>query len=77
VSVAAGMFWILLSLGFGLILVQYVAGGARLQLFDGPVSSGSVLMGSAQVAAFFTAMVICFAIGAGLCAHGLVSNRQD
>jgi hypothetical protein len=74
--VTGGIFWFLFSLGFGFMLVQYVRGDAGLQFFGGPVSSGSVLLGLAHVAGFIAAIVICFAIGAGLCAHGLVLERK-
>ena len=76
IFVVGGMFWLLFSLGFGFILIQYVADGAGLQLFGGPVSSGSVLVGLAHVTGFAAAVVICFAIGAGFCAHGLISDRE-
>jgi membrane protein implicated in regulation of membrane protease activity len=74
--VVGGALWFLFSLGFGLILVDYITGGAGLQFFGGPVSSGSVLLGLAHLTGFAAAIVICFAIGAGLCARGLVSHRE-
>lgn len=73
--VVGGMLWFLFALGFGLILVAYVTGGAGLQIFGGLISSGSVLLGLVHVTGFVAAIVICFAIGAGLCAHGLVSKK--
>ena len=74
--VVGGIFWLLFSLGFGLILVDYLAGGAGLQFVGGPVSSGSVLLGLVHFTGFVTAVVICFAVGAALCARGLVSHRE-
>jgi hypothetical protein len=46
-----------------------------LQFFGPPVSSGSILLGLVHVVGFATAVVLCFAIGAGLCARGIV--RED
>jgi hypothetical protein len=76
IYVVGGVFWLLFSLGFGLILVDYIAGGAGLQVFAGPVSSGSVLLGLVHLTGLVVAIIICFAIGAGLCARGLVSYRE-
>jgi len=76
VYVVGGIFWFLFSLGFGLILVDYIAGGAGLQFFGGPVSSGSVLLGLVHLTGFVAGILICFAIGAGLCARGLVSHPE-
>lgn len=77
IYVVGGVFWFLFSLGFGLILVNYIGGGAGLQLFGGPVSSSSVLLGLVHLTGFVTAIFICFAIGAGLCARALVSDREQ
>ena len=73
--VVGGVLWLLFSLGFGFILIDYVAGGAGLQFLGGPVSSGSVWLGIAHVTGFVAAIVSCFAIGAWLCARGLISYR--
>lgn len=75
IYVVGGMLWFLVSLGFGFILMRYVEGGAGLQFFGGPVSSGSVMLGLAHVTGFIVAAIICFAIGAVWCAHGLVLDR--
>ena len=76
ICVVGGIFWFLFSLGFGLVLIDYVARGAGLQFF-GPLSSSSVLVGLVHLTGFVTAIIICFAIGAGLCARGLVSDREQ
>lgn len=82
IYVVGGIFWFLFSVGFGFFLVDYIAGGAGLQLLGGPVflggpvSSGSVLLGLVHVIGFVTAIVICFAIGASMCARALVSDRE-
>src|SRR6185369_13137726 len=70
--VVAGFIWMAFSAGIGLILFQYVAGGAGLQMFDlCPVSSGTILFGMVHVVGFFAGAGLCFVIGAGLCAYGL------
>ncbi len=74
--VLGGLLWFLFSLGFGYLLVEYIAQGAGLQFFGPPVSSGSVLLGLVPVTGFVAASVICFAIGAGLCAHGIVPRER-
>ena len=76
IFLTGGALWLLFSVGFGVILVKYVAEGAGLMFFGGPVSSGSVVLGLAHVTGFAMAILICFAIGAGLCARGIVSDRK-
>jgi hypothetical protein len=71
-----GLLWFLFSLGFGFLLVLYVAQGAGLQFFGPPVSSGSVLIGLVHLTGFVTASVLCFVIGAGLCAHAVIPDRR-
>jgi hypothetical protein len=71
-----GMLWFGFALGFGVFLVQYLFGGAGLQFFGGPPSSGSALLGLAHLVGLCTAILICFAIGAGLCARGMVDNQE-
>jgi hypothetical protein len=74
--VIGGSFWFLVAAGFCFFLFDYVNGGAGLQIFRGPVNSGSVLLGLVHVTGFGAAIVICFAIGAGLCARGLIAHRE-
>lgn len=71
-----GACWFLFALGFGVLLVQYVAGGAGLQFFGPPVSSGSIFVGLVHVTGLCVAVVLCFAIGAGLCARGIVRDAD-
>jgi hypothetical protein len=68
--------WILFALGFAAFLVHYIAQGAGLQFFLLPVSSGSALLGLVHVIGFVAAIVLCFTIGAILCAHAIV-RRKD
>lgn len=68
-----GLLWLGFALGFAALLVAYIARGAGLQFFGGPVISGSVLLGLVHLVGLGTAMLICFAIGAGLCARGIVN----
>jgi hypothetical protein len=74
--VIGGVLGVLCSVGFGLFLVRYVREGAGSQCFGGPISPGSVVLGLVHVTGFVAAIVICFMIGAGLCARGLVSDRE-
>ncbi len=71
VLVAAGLCWIAVALGIGLLLFQYVAGGAGLHVFGffGP-SSLTVSIGLAHVVGFAAAGWLSFVIGVGLCAYG-------
>ena len=71
-----GMLWLCFALGFGVFLVQYIGGGAGLQFFGGPISSGSVLLGLVHVVGFGAAILLCFAIGVGLCARGVVGEMD-
>ena len=72
-----GVLWLGFALGFGAFLVQYIGGGAGLQFFGGPVSSGSVLLGLVHLIGFGTAMLLCFAVGIGFCARAVVSEKGD
>lgn len=67
-----GAFWFLFALGFAALLVQYIADGAGLEFFGPSVSSGSILLGLVNVVGLCTAIILCFAIGAGLCARAIV-----
>ena len=67
-----GTCWIASALVFGSLLLQYVTQGAGLQFLLFPLSSGSVLFGLVHVVGLMTAVALCFAVGTGLCAHGLV-----
>src|SRR6185312_14130488 len=69
-----GMLWLCFAVGIGVFLVQYIGGGAGLQFFGGPVSSGSVLLGLVHVVGFGAAILLCFAIGVGLCANGIAGD---
>jgi len=71
--VAAGFCWLMAAVGFGFFLFQYLAEGAGLQVFGFfGVSSLTVLVGLAHFIGFVAAAFLCFVIGVGLCAHGLV-----
>ena len=69
--------------GFALVLLGYITGGSGLQIvglpvpfFGEPASSGSILIGLVHVVGFATAAFSCFAVGAGFCAHAIVSDRH-
>ena len=74
--VFAGICWFVFALGFGALLVSYIAQGAGLQFYIPMVSSGSVLLGLVHVTGLFTASLLCFVIGCGLCAHGLAPKSR-
>jgi hypothetical protein len=67
-----GLMWFAFALGFGFLLLQYLAGGAGYQFFAPLAFSGSVLLGLAHFTGLCTAMLICFAVGAGLCSRAMV-----
>jgi uncharacterized membrane protein YraQ (UPF0718 family) len=71
-----GILWLCFALGFAAFLMQYVSHDAGLQFFGGAPSSGSVLLGLAHLVGFATAILICFAVGVGLFAKGIV-DRKD
>jgi hypothetical protein len=73
--IIGGMFWLLFALGFGFFLVQYVGGGAGLQFFGPIFSSETVLLGLAHVTGIVMTSFLCFAIGVGLCVHGIVPKK--
>ena len=79
VLVLAGIAWFAVALGCGFVLLQYLAEGAGLQVFGFSlgVSSTGVLIGLARVVGFAAAATLSFAIGAGLCAHGLVPAPNE
>ena len=72
--VVVGLGWILMAIFTGLILFEYLVGGAGLQVFGFffAVSSTTILMGLVHFVGFAAAAFLCFVIGVGLCAHGLV-----
>ena len=67
-----GISWIAAAFVFGLFLLQYLAQGAGLQFFPLVFSSGSVLVGLMHGVGFVSATVLCFVVGVGMCAHGVV-----
>ena len=73
----AGACWVLLALGFGIFLLEYIRQGAGLQCFGWMFSSGSVLIGLVHVVGFVIAAFLCFAIGAGLFARAFVREGVD
>ena len=77
--VVAGLSWFAIALGFGFLFFHYLAEGAGLQVFGYffGVSSTNVLLGLAHLVGFAAAASLCFVIGAGFCAHGLVSPPKQ
>jgi hypothetical protein len=72
-----GVFWFLFAAGFAVFLFEYITQGAGLQFLGLTVSPGSVALGMVHVIGFLVAIVLCFSIGAGLCAHGIVREKDE
>lgn len=77
IFLVGGLLWLGFALGFGAFLVDYIRGGAGLQFFGGPPSPGNVLLGLVHVVGFGTAILISFTIGVGLCARGVVGEKEN
>jgi hypothetical protein len=73
VFLVGGLLWFAFALIFVFFVVQYVSEGAGLQFFAISVSSSSVLLGLVHVLGFLAAAGLCFVVGIGLFAQGLVS----
>jgi hypothetical protein len=73
----AGGFWILFAVGFAVVLVEYLAEGAGLQLLGWNIFAGTVLIGAIHVIGLVIASTICFCVGVSLCSHGLVRNAEE
>lgn len=76
VFLIAAFCWFAVSLFFAIFAWSYVAGSAGLQFFGLSLSSGTVLLGLIHLFGFGFGAFLCFAIGVGLCAHGLVPPPQ-
>jgi hypothetical protein len=76
--VVAGLCWIAFAALSGLVLFQYLIGGAGLQVFGFffGVSSTSVLVGLVHFMGFTAGSCLCFVIGVGLCAHGFIPAQE-
>ena len=71
-----GFCWFAASLFFVVIAWVYATDGAGMQFFALSISSGSILLGVIHLFGFGVGAFLCFAIGVGLCAHGLVPPLQ-
>jgi hypothetical protein len=76
VFLVSGFCWFAAALFFAVFAWGYITGGAGLQLFALSFSSSSVLLGLIHLLGLTTAAFLCFVIGVGLCAHGLVPPPQ-
>lgn len=77
--VIAGFCWIAAAVVICLFLLRYLAEGAGLQVFDFllPLSSLTVITGVFHFIGFTAAACVCFAIGAGLIAWGVVPPKVN
>lgn len=55
----------------------YVTGGGGLQFFSLSFPSASVWLGLIHLLGLGSGACLCFAIGVGLCAHGLVPPGKE
>jgi len=76
VFLIAGLCWFAAALFFAVFAWSYIAGGAGLQFFGLSFSSGTLLLGLIHLLGFSFGAFLCFAIGVGLCAHGIVPPSQ-
>lgn len=72
IFLAGGLCWFGAALFLAICAWYYFTDAAGLQLFPLSISSGSVLVGLIHLLGFGFGAFTCFAIGVGLCAHGLV-----
>ena len=77
VYLAGGILSLALAAAFAFFLVQYLFGGAGLQVIPFPLSRGSVLVGVVHVIGMLVAGGICFALGIWLCAQGIVPPLKE
>ena len=77
IYLSAGLCFIALSIAFAFFLLQYLSGGAGLQVIPFPFSRGGVLVGVVHVIGMLLAAGISFALGIWLCAKGLVPPLEE
>lgn len=70
-----GVCWLAFALVLGWLLFQYLREGAGAVGFVG-ISSTSVWVGVVHFSGFVIASFLCFAVGTGLCARGLVPSTR-
>ena len=76
ILVGGGLCWIGGALGFGFVLLDYFAQEAGLRIIGLGVSSAGVLLGLVDLVGLFAASGLCFVVGVGLFAHGMVPARE-
>jgi hypothetical protein len=75
---AAGLCWMVAALGIGAFAVEYLCGGAGLQVLGRlglSVSGVGVGIGVVHFIGFCVGAFLCFVVGIGLCAYAVV--RRD
>jgi hypothetical protein len=73
---AAGLCCFLFAIIFGVLLLDYLRGGAGLQIFPAASFFVGPLLGFVQVVGLAFAALISFAFGAHLSAQGLVRRSE-
>jgi len=76
VFLVGGLCWFAAAFLLALFAWSHVTDGDGLQFFAAPVSSGNALLGLVHLLGFTAGAFLCFAIGVGLCAHGLVPPQR-
>ena len=77
--VMAGLCWIVVAVALCIFLYEYLTGGAGLQVFGFffAVSPMTVLVGLVHFVGFAAGAALCFVIGVGLCAYGVVPAPES
>ncbi len=70
----ASVCWLVIGLGFGLFLIEYLFQGAGIHIFGIPISSTSVLLGVIHVSGLALATLFSLALGIWLGARGVTSS---
>jgi hypothetical protein len=73
----AGVAALLTAFGLCFVAVEYLFGGAGLQLTGFGISSTTVLVGSIHLVGFMFGAAVAFVLGLWWCADGLVSDQPD
>jgi hypothetical protein len=74
-----GLLWFAFALGFGFFLLQFSFGGHNdgFPIFTLTLFDTGIVLGLVYFFGLATAVLLCFAIGAGLCSRALVGKDVD
>ncbi len=71
-----GLCWLLIGVGFGLFLLEYMRHGAGVQLFGFIFSTSSVIVGVVHFIGITLAMLMSLAFAIGMCARAFAWNEE-